>query len=667
MKQVETPADLPNPHLARYIDNAFYEECPDAQIVRLRTAQLEAAGLPNDYQELTRPGQQQARIAGLTGWFDPRKPDVLCTSMPLLISGMFLYNEWYMKPAQRNQGIYFNRDPTHKYRMVEQAMSPPLVVTEPAKTLLTAPRGSIKTQTLIQEMVPFMALTRPNTEILVCEINGPKTDKEMGKIGLQIESNEYIHRDFGTQGKLWPASNRWKQKWTTKQLDFCHLPRCSIYGKSFYSALRGEHPILWIIDDPEDRKTVRNREHRKEFLIALFRRGMGMMARGSHVLWITTLILGGVCHLAMYGKIEEDEELADQFSDVRFDDWRRENFDLLIENDDGTVDSIYPDYLSPEAFEAKCRTMGRADAMAEYRGVATAEGELAFVRDPVMHAFMRCTEPGGEYFLDLVTGQRMPWDEWLSTLHVCAGCDPATSTARDSDYGASICIGVDPLRVVYVLDALLRKCIVDTLVTEALELSAMFGAVRFGIEAQNKEDYSIRLARRIAEGLSTKKQMPVCLPISTGQRKKELRIISGLRTLYESHKIRFLRFEDFTDSEGKTHTSATIPRSRYYRLLLSQLDCYTDEGAGTNDDGPDALEIAVRVAGRCQGEMLVEDEPAHERTYRELEAEGIKVTRQMVPPDQWSRKMWSESQEQLNAALHLSGHGAYVAVDPYEN
>ncbi|KKK53647.1 hypothetical protein LCGC14_3092690, partial [marine sediment metagenome] len=346
-----------------------------------------------------------------------------------------------------------------------------------------------------------------------------------------------IQGDFGGRGELWPTGYRSGHKWNTKQLDFMLAPGCTIRGQSFYSAQRGRHPPLWIIDDPEDRKTVRNLGHRAEFMLALFARGVGMMSAGTNVLWITTLILGGVCHSAMRGELAEDEEdfedIKEEVGDIRWDQWTRLNYDLLQEDKDGGMHSIYPDYIKAEDFEQKEKSMGKREALSEFRGIAIAAGEFAFVREPFRHGYMHCRSNGVDYMFDMKTGQIMDWREFVQSLFIVGACDPADSTKHENCYGAGIVVGRSPDGVLYVLDAHIKRQLAEDLVYSVLDMGQEWGAKRFGFERASLQSIIIRIAKRYAaERRNRGKDMPSIIPVSVAHQRKAQRILATLRPLY---------------------------------------------------------------------------------------------------------------------------------------
>lgn len=691
MLPVDLVDRLPNPHLRGYLEPSKKLEAELAALEAkgrrtilaseypplLRAAHLRAARLPDDYDSLDAAGRQKARLAVLLGWFDADKPEELvrtfrndagelCWDTPALIAAFYLWVEEYIKPAKHNRGMYYNRDPWHKYAMVEVAFSPPLetVGDEPAKSLQTAPRYSTKTDTFIHQLSPMMAITRPHTRVLISEINATRTKEEMCKVRAEVEENELIHRDFGEAGQLWPTGNSGPKKWNSSEMDFVHHPGSWIRGVSFYSPHRGRHPNLWIFDDVEDRKTIHNTEHRRGFLDNFFRGKMGQFKYNDVLIGLSTLIPGSVFHMGMSSrKLSDDDELASEYRNIRFDDWRRVNHDLLTE-EDGQVRSIYPDHLSVAGFEAKKRTLGVSEAMAEFRGLAVAAGALALERREFKHEYMHCDGPDGEYALDLRTGIKTAWDKFLAGLFIVTTVDLNDSLDTDSDLGAVITQGIDQDGIDYVLDCWIGRALTDDLIKRGYIVAACWRARVYGVEAAGPTQNTIlRLAQRYGEELRQQhKAVPTCVPIEHSNVNKTLRIIGGLRPLYQQDEIRFPRFDTAHLADGSVHEPMNSPHQLYFQVLFDQLDAYTDEGPSGHDDGPDCLEMGVRLLAGQRGEIASQQHP-NELVAHLFEELGWTIDPLNLPPQVWTPRMRRELAEAREAMV--VGAGTEQEIDPY--
>jgi len=175
------------------------------------------------------------------------------------------------------------------------------------------------------------------------------------------------------------------------------------------------------------------------------------------------------------------------------------------------------------------------------------------------------------------------FDEWpASTQLKVVALDPSKGRdARRSDYSAYVALAVDPQGVLYV-DAELARRATSEMVAAGVELCRQFRPHAFGVETNQFQDL---LAAEFeaafqAEGLVD--LQPWCIDNRVN---KQVRI----RRLGPYLSARRLRFR------------AASPGAK---LLVEQLQEFP---AGDHDDGPDALEMAVRLAGDLLGRRATGD------------------------------------------------------------
>ena len=164
------------------------------------------------------------------------------------------------------------------------------------------------------------------------------------------------------------------------------------------------------------------------------------------------------------------------------------------------------------------------------------------------------------------------FDTWPGNLRVkTLTLDPSKgSDARRGDYSAFVMLGVDRRGILHVEADLARRP-VPQIVADGTELVRRFGPDAFGIEANQFQDllgveFEAQLAR---QGLLAVE--PVMLDNRVNKRVR----IRRLGPLLAAGRVRF-----------KSGSPGT-------RLLVEQLK---DFPVGDHDDGPDALEMAVRLA-----------------------------------------------------------------------
>ena len=193
-------------------------------------------------------------------------------------------------------------------------------------------------------------------------------------------------------------------------------------------------------------------------------------------------------------------------------------------------------------------------------------------------------------------------EEWLRFYHpselagkhlVKVGYfDPSVESGASSDYKAILVVGLEPGEMVfYVLDAFIRRASIDQTIAAAFARHREFGFLIFGVEDNVFQKLLIREFTRAGQ------ERQVILPLKglTNTLNKETRI-AGLSPLVEQGKIRFCRGQGDQD------------------LLIEQLIFFPSPTV--NDDGPDALEGAVRLLQVYAWEAAdVQVEPGL-RTYR---------------------------------------------------
>lgn len=622
---------------------------------------LRAMGLPADYFDLAPRFRKKARLKVLRSWFspDPSHANILCTDVEAFVRAMQLWVEFYIKPDPYNAGVYTFPDPSHKYEMVRMSMSDPKVKTLPAKTVIIAPRGTTKTITFRDECLMIVTCRTVFTEVLFSEINAPRTSEEFRKMRLQIERNETIHADFGGPGTLFPVSRMSGERWNDSVLEFTHC-NCTLYGFSANAATRGRHPIFGVIDDPEDDKKVRQVGWRRQFFDWLFRTYVPMFGPGGKLVWMQTPPNeASAVYIPMRG-VETmvgwrgEGTVADK--DSRFEDWNKKNFMLFY--DDGKTGerkSIWQHKYDVNEEQSLRQSLGPQAFMAEMQGIPIASGQFVFQRDPFAHGYMR-TDDG--LMLDLRTGEEREWDEFSSKLMVVGAGDLSDSIAPDADPGALVFLGVSEEGIVYVLDAFIKRCHADDLVRKGFDMAAEWDCDKLGFEQEAMQSVLVRYAYRLADELRKKGlNAPVIRGVMHARQPKQKirRILSALTPLLGEHRMRFPYFKEHEKYTPRFHKNA-----RYIEILKEQVDFFTDEGASGNDDGVDACEMAITLAGPIRARTRGAVETDNEREYRLWHDAGITLRPEVTPRGCWTEEMHRQ------ADPHPVGSAVAVEVDPYE-
>lgn len=164
------------------------------------------------------------------------------------------------------------------------------------------------------------------------------------------------------------------------------------------------------------------------------------------------------------------------------------------------------------------------------------------------------------------------FDAWPGRLSIkTLALDPSKGRdARRGDYSAYVLLGIDAQGIVY-LEADLARRPTPQMVTDGVELVRRFRPAAFGVEANQ---YQELLGGAFVEALAAAGLHDVVPWTLENTVNKRVRI-RRLGPLLATRRLRFKR-----DSPGT-------------RLLVEQLQ---DFPAGDHDDGPDAAEMALRLA-----------------------------------------------------------------------
>lgn len=196
------------------------------------------------------------------------------------------------------------------------------------------------------------------------------------------------------------------------------------------------------------------------------------------------------------------------------------------------------------------------------------EGRTAFEREKQNSPIdpERCEWPE-EYFGEHIWFRQWPPELTLRTLAL----DPSKGAdARHGDYSAFVMLGIDAGGVLYVEADLARRPTPE-MVTRGVVLCTQFSPHAFGVEANQ---YQELLAGEFVEEFRRQRQ-PFVSPYGIHNHTNKLMRIRTLGPYLSTQKMRF-------------HAPSASTR-----LLVDQL---RDFPLGDHDDGPDALEMAVRLA-----------------------------------------------------------------------
>jgi len=186
----------------------------------------------------------------------------------------------------------------------------------------------------------------------------------------------------------------------------------------------------------------------------------------------------------------------------------------------------------------------------------------------------KCEWPDG-YF-----GHHIWFEKWPSGLTVkVLALDPSKGAdARHGDYSAYVLLGIDDHGVLYV-EANMERRPTPVMVDDGVRIVDRFKPDGFGVEANQYQDLLIEEFKRAFKEQKVRTTIPRRIDNFVN---KNVRI-RKIGPLLAQRKLRFLMKHKSTE------------------LLVNQL---RDFPLGSHDDGPDALEMAMRLAETLTGKPL---------------------------------------------------------------
>ena len=182
------------------------------------------------------------------------------------------------------------------------------------------------------------------------------------------------------------------------------------------------------------------------------------------------------------------------------------------------------------------------------------------------------------YFAEHIWFERWPEEMAIKTIAL----DPSKGgDARRGDYSAFVLLGIDAAGVIYVEADLARRP-TPQMVADGAALCRRFRPLVFGVEANQFQEL---LCGELAAEFERQGVRHV-VPAAIHNHINKLVRIRRLGPHLSQHRLRFLA------------------RSASTRLLVDQL---RDFPAGAHDDGPDALEMALRLAEEVWHERGADD------------------------------------------------------------
>lgn len=568
--------------------------------------------LPADYLSLTGEGQRKARINACRQWLLPGTPQ---ERGKRLAGSVGYFDLHYLHPDQKSDfdPMFYDERPLRAApfhtEILEQWGGSD-------RNIAIAPRGAAKSF-LCRKAMLLRLLSRPMFSIVYATST---TDNAKGAgIALkhQFQENQRINDDWGPEtpdGRLVPRRGE-----APFGLDFLVLKNGSSFrAVSAESRLRGGRPRRFILDDPEfDPKASTSMALLRQYMdTLLFRVVLPMVMRpGCGVDWLATFVSRR--HYAWHAmQVTTGARGETTALDPRFERWSRLTIRAAVEHE-GRLISCWPDMwpteeekrllphladrVSLEEIEAQ---IGRANFLSEfmarpgapqdaYFGLVTPEkhGYVLSQPDDLLETNPRASLTKVTYWSNGVETSTT-LKELLGEMRLFQTVDTSYTSGSDSDYKATVVMGVDKDGNLWVLDVWAKQTVESDLVNNVLKKADRWRVPAVWPECI-KEGISIFFAldsvvKARAKDMLKIAHMPAIRKILPGQQRKVDKIAAlGMR------------FE-----HGKIKLPLHYRSDPTWRLLFDQIDEFNPEapdGGLKHDDLLDCVAMSMFiVTGRHQ-------------------------------------------------------------------
>jgi predicted phage terminase large subunit-like protein len=248
----------------------------------------------------------------------------------------------------------------------------------------------------------FAALERVQKIALLSKTAG-LSEKFLGMIKDEIESNKILREDF--------PNLRRKGRWANDHIQLAN--GTEIWAKGWGAQIRGEHPQLIIIDDPEDEESTASQTQLDKTYEIFLRTIMGALEEDPDMKHSKCVVVGTNVHPdCLVSKI------LNNFED-RYHEWSVLFFSALLPNGE----SLWPERRPIEWLERKRREIGSAAFSAEFLNEPILGEQVLFLpsffRD-------RYKQPVDDLLLSVPSKERV----------VVAAVDIAQSMRESADFSA---------------------------------------------------------------------------------------------------------------------------------------------------------------------------------------------------------------------------------------
>ena len=514
--------------------NSGYKECKELN---------EYYPLPIDYGDLSLDGQREARLYTLRDQSSPQK----------LVDAWVLFRNLYLRP--RGDAFYptgFKSSPDFHYQLVRD-------LGEWSRNAQAAPRGFAKSTVIGVEVPLLLALTRPYYGIAMGMSTDRLIEARFDKLMIELVENPYIISDFGTIKPL-----RGTAIWNHHHL---HLSNGSVIeGFSIMGRKRGIRPQLFILDDPEFDSEATGGSPNSQYLITekyeqiLFRQIIPMLASGSAIFWIGTMINR---RCLLYRACEGD--------DPRFKVWMRR---VYVAEDSTRTKALWRTAWPLEFLKAREIEIGKSSYSSEYLNRPLTDETKLLQIDPELNEYnipeYLMMEPQERNYLlssskDVFWGERKRIDKpdgdadfetekkknqirkVFGSMYRVATVDTAAGLEAKHDFRSVSILGYDSNNCLWVLDLWLGKVKDSAFYAKIYEIGQKWLVRAIGIEAcgiqgnlvESMGEYVDQFTNKLVGKEEKRVWVPRVIPIRYPSRMSKGERIATLEWRFNAGKIKY--------------------------------------------------------------------------------------------------------------------------------
>lgn len=443
------------------------------------------------------------------------------------------------------------------------------------KILLIGPRGGAKSTTGTLACVLKRACERSENYILICSDTSSQAKEHLRTIKEELETNDELAEHYPRAVGIGPT---WRENYIQLRNGV------TIQAVGTLSKIRGlrrrqHRPSLIILDDPENDQHVSSTVMRNRTQLWFYKTLMNMGTSETNFLVMGTAIHREGLVMSLLQKpgwiTFRHHEKRSPFKAIL--EWP-ERMELWNKWED-----IYHDIDSGDSAK------NALEFFRQNRAAMTKGAEVLWPSREPLYKLMRLrAEIGHQHFegekqsnpinpetcewpSEYFSGDDIWFDTWPENLVVkTMALDPSKGKdAKRGDYSAIIKVGVSS-RGVWFVDADIKRRSTDIVVADTVSNARAFGPPKIGIEINQ---FQSLLAEEITDEFSIRNVDAEIVELDN-RANKRLRI-RRLSPLLARRRFRFKK------------------KSPGVSLLLQQLRDFPN---GDFDDGPDALEMATRIA-----------------------------------------------------------------------